>query len=58
MNALTPLTVNHRKLEVGLLERRVSRLYFSSIIYSVNRGPHPQVLKLHPIEFEHNTKEC
>ena len=24
----------------------------------VNRGPHPQVLKLHPIEFEHNTKEC
>ena len=25
----------------------------------VNRGPHPQMLKLHPIyiEFEHNTKD-
>ena len=24
----------------------------------VNRGPHPRVLNLHPIDFEHNTKEC
>ena len=48
---------NVRILKVDLLHCKKKTGVLKMTPVGVNRGPQPQVLKLHP-RVEHNTKEC